>query len=79
MDPARSPTNSWHLRTLAVLAVLFTCLYGVVSFLSWQFDFDSSTTERPIIAVLLLFATALVAYLFAIRLATRAPRDKRFW
>ena len=77
MDPDRSPTNSQPLCILAGLAVLSTCLYGVVSFLSWQFDFDSPNTERPIIAVLLLFAVAFVAYLFAIRLATRAPQDKR--
>lgn len=74
---AADQRNSPHLRMLAILAILSTCLYGVISFLSWRFDFDSPRTERPIIVVLLLLAVTFVGYLFAIRLATRAPQDKR--
>ena len=54
-----------HLRTLTMLAVVSTCLYGVIALLSWRFDFDSPTTLRPIVPVLILFATAFAGYLFA--------------
>ncbi|MDA1052393.1 MAG: hypothetical protein O3C40_18190 [Planctomycetota bacterium] len=65
------------LRTLAILAVLQTCLYGGIAFLSWEFDFDRAGVERPIVPVLVLFAAAFVAYLFAIRISTRAVQDRR--
>jgi len=40
-------TESPHLRLLAAVAIVTTCLYGVIAFLSWRFDFDSPTTEPP--------------------------------
>ena len=64
-------------RRLAVLAVLSACLYGVISWLSPQFEFDSPVVERPIILMLSLFAAAFILYLFAIRSALRAPQDGR--
>lgn len=73
---ARHAGNPRHVGTLALLAVLSTCLYGVIAWLSWQFDYDSVTTDRPIIAVLILFAAAFLAYLLSIRLAWRAPQSR---
>ncbi len=66
-----------HLRTLTMLAAGSTCLYGVIALLSWRFDFDSPTTLRPIVPVLILFATAFAGYLFAIRVARRARQSWR--
>lgn len=66
-----------HLCTLAVVAALSTCLYGVVALLSWQFQFDSPTVRRPIVPVLLLFSAAFAGYLFAVRVARRARQDGR--
>lgn len=65
------------LPMLAILAALSTCLYGVIAYLSWRFDYDSDTTQRPIVVVLILLAAAFLAYLFAIRLAWQAPQDHR--
>ena len=48
-----------------------------MAFLSWEFDFDRAGVERPIVPVLILFAAVFVAYLFAIRVATRAVQDRR--
>ncbi|WP_246146852.1 hypothetical protein [Rubripirellula lacrimiformis] len=62
---------------LAILAGLSICVYGVIAALSWQFDSDSVTTERPIIAVLGLFAVAFACYLGAIRIAWRTRHSAR--
>jgi len=73
---ARQGGNPRHVGAVALLAVLSTCLYGGVALLSWQFDYDSVPTDRPIIAVLVLFAAAFLAYLLSIRLAWRAPQSR---
>jgi len=65
------------LKTLAVLAVLSTCLYGLISLMSWRFEFDQPGSERPIVEVLVLFAAAFISYLFAIRIAARARQDRQ--
>ncbi len=75
--PDPEPWGSPHFRTLAVLAGVSACLYASISFLSWRFEFGSPTAQRPIVAVLLLFATAFALYLFAVRVATRAPQNGR--
>ncbi|TWU40220.1 hypothetical protein Q31b_35650 [Novipirellula aureliae] len=62
---------------LAALAGLSICVYGIIAVLSWQFDFDSVTTDRPIIAVLCLFAVAFAIYLGAIRIAWRTRHSAR--
>lgn len=72
------------LRWLIVLSIPLTCLYALIALLSWRFDFEGPTTQRPIVAVLVLFAAAFVAYLFAVRQAARAGQDWRllgliFW
>ena len=71
-----SATCANHLRTLAILATLSASLYAIVALLSWRFTYDSPTRERPIVAVLLLFAAAFGIYLFAIRVAIRAPQNR---
>ncbi len=65
------------LGALSILAVISAALYGFISFLSWRFKFDSPETERPIVAVLFLFALALAAYLYAICLVRGAHQDRR--
>ena len=65
------------IRTLAVMAILSICFYGLIAVLSWRFGFDSIPAQRPIVPVLLLFAGAFVAYLIAIREVRLAPRDRR--
>lgn len=72
-----SPAEPQHLRTLAIIAVLSTCLYGIIALLSWRFDFDSPGAQRPIVPVLLLFGATFASYLFAIRVAARAKQDAK--
>lgn len=72
-----SPAEPKHLRTLAIIAVLSTCLYGLIALLSWRFDFDSPGARRPIVPVLLLFGATFASYLFAIRVAARATQDRK--
>ncbi|WP_442505862.1 hypothetical protein SH528x_004674 [Novipirellula sp. SH528] len=62
---------------LAILAGLSICVYGIISLLSWRFDVGSVTTERPIIAVLCLFALAFAAYLGAIWIVWRSQQNGR--
>lgn len=61
---------------LKILAAVTTCLYGVISWLSWQFTYESVTTDRPIIVVMCLFTLAFFAYLYAIRVAWRAREHR---
>ncbi|EMI20653.1 putative membrane protein [Rhodopirellula maiorica SM1] len=65
------PNADANVGLLAVLAGLSICVYGIIATLSWQFDFDSVTTDRPIILVLCLFAVVFAFYLGAIRIAWR--------
>ncbi|QDV82197.1 hypothetical protein [Stieleria magnilauensis] len=71
------PNADASVGLLAVLAGLSICVYGIIAVLSWRFDFDSVTTDRPIIAVLGLFAVAFACYLGAIRIAWRTRHSAR--
>lgn len=71
------PNADANVGLLAVLAGLSICVYGIIAVLSWQFDFDSVTTDRPIITVLCLFAVAFAIYLGAIRIAWRTRHSAR--
>lgn len=71
------PNADADVGLLAVLAGLAICVYGIIAALSWQFDFDSVTTGRPIITVLCLFAVAFAIYLGAIRIAWRTRHSAR--
>ncbi|WP_404309475.1 hypothetical protein [Neorhodopirellula lusitana] len=71
------PNADTNVGLLAVLAGLSICVYGIIAGLSWRFDFGSMTTDRPIIAVLCLFAVAFAFYLGAIRIAWRARQSVR--
>jgi hypothetical protein len=73
---ASAAESQKHLKTLAILAALSTCVYGLIACLSYQFGFDSPAIQRPIVSILLLFAATFIAYLFAIRIATRARQDR---
>lgn len=73
-NPTTGQSGSRHL-VLAVLAAFTTCLYGAISWLSWRFDYDSVVTDRPIIAVLCLFALSFAAYLVAIRLVATSAAE----
>ncbi|KLU07506.1 hypothetical protein RISK_000584 [Rhodopirellula islandica] len=70
-------TSKQDFRLLVILAGWSTCLYGIIAILSWQFDFDSIPTDRPIVAVLCLFAVGFACYLGAIRIAWRPQSDPR--
>ena len=60
---------------LWLLALLSVILYGAIAILSWRFEFHTDGPSRPIIAVLLLFAAAFVAYWASIRVVIRQPAD----
>lgn len=61
---------------ISLLALLSVILYGAIAILSWQFEFHSTGSSRPIIAVLSIFAVAFVAYLASIRVANRQAADR---
>lgn len=62
---------------LAILAIISIGVYGIITMLSWQFNYDSVSIDRPIIMVLCLFAIAFAAYLAAIGIAWRtSPNTK---
>jgi hypothetical protein len=60
------------IAVLLVLAAVSCALYAVIAVLSRRFAHGTPTTDRPIVAVLLLFAVAFAAYLLAVRVASRA-------
>jgi len=65
------------LRMLVLLAAVSTSLYLAISLLSLQFSFGSTTTQRPIVLVLTLFAAAFIVYLWSVRVAVQARQDRR--
>lgn len=71
------PRSHASLGALTILAAVSICIYGAISLLSWRFDFESVPTERPIVFVLSLFATAFIAYLVAIRIVWRASESQQ--
>ncbi len=71
----KEPNAKSDVGLLAILAGLSISVYGIISLLSWRFDFDSVTTDRPIVAVLCLFAVAFACYLGAIRIAWRTNQS----
>jgi hypothetical protein len=52
-------------KRVSFAATLSVVLYVVIAWLSWQFDYDSRGANRPILAVMSLFAAAFVVYLTA--------------
>lgn len=64
-------------RWLAILAGLSIGIYALITLLSWRFEFNSTTTERPIIAVLGLFAIAFAIYLVATAITWHANERSR--
>ncbi|QDU98996.1 hypothetical protein [Lignipirellula cremea] len=76
-SPGERPSADQAFWLLALLAGVSTCLYGIINWLSWRCDDSRVPTERPILALLVLFAAAFLAYLMAIRLASRAAPGRR--
>ena len=78
MDTTQSsePDRSAN-QTLVIAAFLSTILYGAIALLSWRFGFYTEGVERPIIAVLSLFAATFGIYLIAIASVKRLRLDSQ--
>ena len=72
----RPATGAAHLRALRFLAWASLGLYALVAVLSWQFNYGAPGRQRPLVAVLLLFAVLFAVYLIAIRISSHVPQDK---
>ena len=70
-------TPAKRFQLLLVLAAVLAGIYGVITWLSFRFGFDSSVTDRPIVLVLLLFGLAFAIYLISIQIASRTRHDPR--
>lgn len=70
-------SNEHQLRLLALVGGLSALIYGSISWLSWRFQFDSTTQERPILLTLGLFGILFFLYLFGIRVVRRIGDDHR--
>lgn len=73
--PGSARAGLW-LTILIVLAVLLTGLYAALAALSFRFTPDIPGTERPVLAMLVLLASACAAYLAAVFVALRARDGK---
>lgn len=75
-DAVEPSTGIAPLRWLTLCGAGSAGLYGVVTYLSWRFDYGSPTQQRPILAVLAVFAVLFLIYLAAIRFARQARQDR---
>jgi len=75
LEATLSPEPASANRTLVIAAFLSTILYGSISLLSWRFGFHIEGDDRPIIAVLLLYAATFGIYLNAIASVKRMQLD----
>jgi len=62
-------------RWLTVLAVVQSSVYALIAWVSRDFAYGSEVLSRPIVAVIALFITNFVLYLFAIWIAVRTPKE----
>ncbi|MCM2370206.1 hypothetical protein [Aporhodopirellula aestuarii] len=67
--------NSAVTKRLAGIAIISTLFYGIIAWLSWRFELDSAGVDRPIVLVLILFAAAFIAYVFASLTIMRGPAN----
>ncbi len=75
--PPEEARSEPYVCVLVILAALSAFLYAGVSFLSWQFRFDTPFTQRPILVVLLLLGAAFFLYIAAVNLVRQAPSSRR--
>ena len=64
-------------RTLVIAAFLSTILYGAIALSSWRFGYHTEGIDRPIIAVLSLFAANFGIYLIAVASVKRLRLDSQ--
>ncbi|MEX1224750.1 MAG: hypothetical protein WEA31_09405, partial [Pirellulales bacterium] len=76
-DVAEQPSGIAPLRWLTLCGAGSACLYGIVNYLSWRFDYGSPAQQRPIVVVLAVFAMLFLIYLAAIRFARQARQDRK--
>ena len=72
---SNAETRPNSIRLLVLLGLSATAIYGGLNALSWQFTYQSTFADRPLITVLLLFAAAFIGYLAAITVAKRAVQN----
>lgn len=72
LDPRKRSVN----RLLVVAGFASTLLYAAIAGLSWQFGIHTEGVDRPIIAVLLLFAATFAVYLMVIACVQRMRADR---
>lgn len=77
MQPGEPDRQSRALRWLAGLAGAQVILYAVIAWLSREFVFGERLRERPIIAVLVLFAGCFALYTASLVVALRCRRSCR--
>ena len=65
------------MNTLLAMAVAQAVLYSVIAWLSGAFAYGTNEVERPILAMLALFAATFALYFAAIRVAIRCPETWR--
>jgi hypothetical protein len=74
VDSSGSRTGLWLTSLIAIQLVL----YAFLTTLSWQFEFHSHGPDRPLIAVLIVFAALFIAYLASIPAALRVSGNRRW-
>lgn len=68
-----------RLLCLGCLSLVTAIVYGIIAWMSLQFEFDSPPEQRPILAVLGLLGAAFGIYLVAIWLATKVKQTTQLW
>lgn len=74
VDSSGSRTGLW----LTALIAIQLAFYFLLTTLSWQFEFHSHGPDRPLIAVLIIFAGLFIAYLASIPAALRVSGNRRW-
>ena len=77
VDSETRPQVERELHLLGLLLCVSAMIYGWISWLSWQFEYDSLPQERPILLALGLFGILFLIYLVGIRILRRVADDRR--
>lgn len=70
--PAAPATPDANVLCLVGSGIVSWCAYAAITYLSTRFHYESVFVDRPILAVLALFAVAFAAWLVAIRVVMRS-------